>query len=152
MNDYIQIKPPFIAMLDGDIPDPENRFTGMPPLTENLDGIRYRLVRSVSYKTKDGRTITVEIPFIFDWASVPRWLWFWLPPAGDGKNFYGIAALFHDWLIKSKTIEGKPIPRSEADNKFLEIMQYLNVDKHTQWVMYHAVSVHTWWLDFWEIE
>lgn len=126
--------------------DPEDRFTGLPVLTEKLDGDIFRLVRAVTYRTKDGRTITVRTPFKFDWASIPRFLQGLYPPAGTKGNPYGIAAIFHDWLCAHRKIGGRPITFSEANSVFKEIMLYLGCRPTLAWTMYLAVQgPFGWW-------
>jgi len=127
--------------------DPEGRFTGLPLRVEYVDGSKWVLEHPVSYKTKTGETSTVKRGFVFDFASVPRPLWWLYPPAGTQGNPYGLAALFHDWLCAHRKIGGRAITFSEANNIFLEIMLYLGVRKSMAYVMYWAVqSPWGWWL------
>lgn len=125
------------------IADPEKRFTGLPLCVKYINGIDWELEFDVSYRTKADEISTVREGFIFDFASVPRFLWWLYPPAGTEGNPYGIAALFHDWLLDHKQIGGRPITRSEADDIFLEIMLYLGVRKTLAYTMYYAVSTNT---------
>lgn len=139
------------SIVNAGVPDPELRFTGLPPQTENLDGIRFRLNREMSYRMKDGCTITIRVPFVFDWASVPWIFTLIYPPAGDGKNLYGWASVFHDWLLEHKKIEGEPISREQADDVFKEIMDYLNVLPLKSWLLWKAVKLNTWWKRMWGV-
>ena len=127
------------------IPDHENRFTGIGPFVGYVDGINWRLDHDASYRTKAEELTTVRAGFIFDFATIPVWIQWMFPPAGDGKNFYGVAALFHDWLLEHKAIGGRPITRSEADKMFLEIMLYVGVNPKVAIMMYRAVCLNTWW-------
>jgi hypothetical protein len=85
---------------------------------------------------------------VFDFATVPKILWWKWPPCGDGKSMYALAAAFHDWLLEHKAIEGDAITRSQADDVFLEIMLYLEVDEHVAQIMYRAVCLNAWLKEF----
>jgi hypothetical protein len=126
------------------LPDPENRFKGQPFMFGYLDSVKWFVLRDYSYRTKAGEVSTVQCSFVFNFADIPALLRWKYPPCGDGRNHYGIAAMWHDWLLKNKTINGRRITRSEADDLFYEIMLYLAVDKHTAWIMYKAVQFNTW--------
>jgi len=121
--------------------DPDQRFTGLPLRVEHLDGPTWELVREVTYRTKDGELITVTQGFHFDFASVPRGLWWLYPPQGTKGNPYGIAALVHDWLVRHEKIGDRSITRKEADGVFLEILRYLEVRTTLAYTMYWAVRV-----------
>ena len=129
--------------------DPEGRFDGLPLQIEYIDGETWRLTQNVTYRTEDGKTCTVRKGFCFDFASVPRPLWWLYPPTGTKGNPYGIAALVHDWLCAHRKIEGAPIGFSRANSVFLEIMLYLKCRKTLAWTMYLAVQSPAGWL-LWE--
>lgn len=126
------------------IPDPENRFTGMPPLVEYIDGIQWRLMRSMSYRTKADEISTIKIPFVFDFASIPSILFWLYPPAGDGSQPYGIAATWHDWLYCHRKIGGRTVTRAEADDLFCEIAKYTGVSWWTTARMYRWIRLVGW--------
>lgn len=88
-----------------------------------------------------GEFTTVRAGFAFDFASIPRFLWPLAPPAGDGKNLYGLAAVWHDWLYVHRRINGRPIQRIEADELFLEIMLHVKVQPWIARTMYRAVRL-----------
>ena len=122
--------------------DPEHRFTGLPLKVEYVDGLNWKLENDVTYCTKADEVLTVRSGFMFDFASVPRALWWLYPPTGTKGNPYGIAALLHDWLILHRKIGGRPITRKEADLLFLEIMLYSGCRKSLAYTMYSAVRAH----------
>lgn len=127
--------------------DPEKRFTGLPLHVEYVDGVKWLLDADVSYRTEAGEISTVKRGFVFDFASVPRPLWFLYPPAGTTGNPYGIAALVHDWLCAHRKIGGREITFSEANGIFREILLYLGCRPTLAWTMYLAVqSPFGWWL------
>ena len=127
--------------------DPEGRFTGLPLWLEYVDGHTWELTHDVAYRTEAGESCTVRAPFRFDFASVPRPLWWLYPPAGTKGNPYGIAALIHDWLCAHREIDGWPITFKEANDIFYEIMIYLGCRRTLAWAMWAAVSSPIgWWL------
>jgi hypothetical protein len=132
--------------------DPEARFTGLPVLTEYIDGDVWRLARNVVYRVAigrlAGRLITIRSGFIFNWASTPSLLWFCLPPAGKAGNPYGIAALVHDWLYEHQAINGEPITRQEADEVFNEVLRYVGVHRWLAATMWAGVRIGGW-LPWW---
>lgn len=128
--------------------DPEDRFRGLPIMTEYIDGRKWRLSHDVAYLLSGGNFAncwtTARIGFVFDWASIPRPLWRLLPPAGDSNQPYGAAALFHDWLYVHQQIEGKDCTRKDADAAFREIMLYVGVSRWRATVMHWAVRLGGW--------
>ena len=123
--------------------DPDYRFTGLPLRVEHVDGPTWELVREVTYRTEAGELSTVREGFEFDFASVPRLLWFLYPPQGTKGNPYGIAALLHDWLLTHHKIGGREITRKEADDIFLEILLYTGCRKTLAYTMWAAVRVNS---------
>jgi len=123
--------------------DPDYRFSGLPLRVEHVDGPTWMLAREVTYRTKDGELSTIREGFHFDFASVPRALWWLYPPHGTKGNPYGIAALVHDWLLTHKKIGGRDITRAEADAIFLEVLLYTGCRKTLAYTMYAAVSANT---------
>jgi hypothetical protein len=128
--------------------DPLKRFRDWPILVEYIDGRRVRLARDIGYRIAGGRLAgllsTVRAGFVFDWASVPRIFWRIFPPAGDGHNLYGVAALWHDWACAHRELGGAVCTRAEADALFLEIMLYVGVHPWIARLMYAAVRVGGW--------
>jgi len=127
--------------------DPESRFIGLPLQVEYIDGIKWLLLKDVTYCTKASEVLTVRRNFVFDFASVPRPLWWLYPPAGTSGNPYGIAALIHDWLYAHRKIGGRSITFREANAIFYEVMVYLGCRRTLAWTMWAAVSSPVgWWL------
>lgn len=50
------------------------------------------------YFDVDGWVISIPAGYTTDFASTPRWLWWWLPPHGK----YERAAVVHDWLCTNQ--------------------------------------------------
>jgi hypothetical protein len=76
--------------------------------------------------------ISVPIDFVTDLASVPRLLWWWLPPHGR----YAKAAIIHDYLYDNAIGT-----RAYADKVFLEAMEVLGVPRITRTIMYCAARL-----------
>jgi hypothetical protein len=121
--------------------DPEHRFTGFPLVVAYIDGVRWLVIQELSYLLQDGRISTIHVDFPTDFASIPRALWNIYPPAGNGKDRYGVAALWHDWLCEHRQIEGMPCTSREAVDLFREIMEYIGVDGVTVRTMYWSVRL-----------
>ena len=119
-------------------------FEGWPLKVDFIDGRRWRVAADISYRTRAGEVSTVRAGFVFDFASIPRLLWPLVPPAGDGQNRYGLAAVWHDWLYVHQQIGGRKITRLEADRLFLEIMRYVGVAEWMAKAMFWAVRGFGW--------
>lgn len=94
----------------------------------NYDHVRYMLLEPVTllgYTAPEG--------FITDGASVPRLLWFWLPPV----HKYFAAAVIHDWLLSINT------DRKVADEIFYKCLKKLGIGSIRSKLMYWAVSLNT---------
>jgi len=70
--------------------------------------------------------------FTTDFASIPRWLWSFLPPIG----IYAQPAVLHDYLYTMGCVS-----RAEADLTFYEAMKFENVNFATRCLMYLAVRL-----------
>ncbi len=131
------------------IPDPEGRFAGLTHGgvdTITTFGGNVMFDGAISYRLVSGEISTVKDGFVFDWASVPAIFTWYLPPSGDGRNCYGIAALFHDWLYCHRKVAGRAVSRAECDALFLEIMLYVGVDRRKAILMYRAARLGGWLL------
>ena len=81
---------------------------------------------------------TVPADFVTDFASVPRCLWWIVPPWGR----YFPAAVVHDWLYSTHDR-----PREDADRIFLMLMDALKIPTWRRRAMYIAVRLfgeHAW--------
>ena len=107
------------------------------PLTLTmLSDCKFRVAEKFEYHVGylgSGDIVQVPVGFITDLTSVPRFLWFILPPHG----YYGKAAVIHDFLLE----EGIR-PRKECDQVFKEGMEILQVPKWKIWVMYISVRLY----------
>jgi len=102
------------------------------------DGATWVIMRDFGYEREpygSGNVIDVPIGFQTDFASVPRPLWWLFAPWGT----YGNAAVIHDWLYWTQTLNGRPIVHQDADRIFDEAMGVLAVPPVTRWCLFHAV-------------
>ncbi len=63
-------------------------------VTGNNSKPRYQLLNDLNVVLSNGDELTIPKGFIWDLSSVPRFLWWLLPPDGD----FGIAYIIHDYL------------------------------------------------------
>lgn len=61
----------------------------------------YELLENVSFELSNGKRIIILKGYKWDLSSVPRFLWWLLPPDGD----FQIGALIHDYLYENKLFE-----------------------------------------------
>lgn len=102
------------------------------------DGRKWRLQRSFTYHigSKYSKSyVNVPRGFVTDFASVPQFLWSWLPYWGK----YGKAAIIHDYIYQThcKT-------RKEADLIFREAMIVAGTPRWKAQLMYLGVHWFGW--------
>lgn len=102
------------------------------------DGRKWKLARPFGYHvgSRNSRNV-IHVPkgFLTDFASVPQFLWSWLPYWGK----YGKAAIIHDYLYQTK-----PTTRKEADRIFLEAMIIAGTSPKRAYLMYLGVRLFGW--------
>ncbi len=124
-----------------EIPDLENRFAGLPIAVAYIDGVNWRFLKHISYRTKANEISTIRKGFVLDFASVPQIMWWLYPSTGFP---YAIAACWHDWLYCHRKIGGREIKRKEADELFYEIMRYVGCSWWTAARLYRWVRAFGW--------
>ncbi len=91
-----------------------------------------------------GFTVAIPVGFMSDGASVPRLLWWFLPPWGDRATF---AALLHDYLLDR--LQGfEPggailLTRKECDGQFLAALLVLRVARWRAYLAWAGVRLHS---------
>lgn len=121
------------------------RFTAKPDLGPVIEGVGKRMVlKEFDYfvgSLGSGIRVNVPVGFETDGASVPKPLWWILPPYGK----YGQAAIVHDKLYRDGMllVDGMPIhiTRARADEIFLEALEVLKVNPLVRNSMYLAVRL-----------
>lgn len=89
----------------------------------------------------DGREILIPEGFVFDKASVPRMVWWYLPR--DDRRVI-IAALVHDYLYFTQKIAGQWITRQEADELFYQLIRHAKMRYTKSQAAYWAIRAGGW--------
>ncbi|WEK04570.1 MAG: DUF1353 domain-containing protein [Candidatus Devosia phytovorans] len=98
---------------------------------------RYRLERPFSFDIGlkgSGLLVTVPAGYVTDLASVPRWLWWFLPPF---EPQYAAAAVLHDYLLTWSGFD-----RLTAHTTFLDALKILCVERWKATAMFLAVVIY----------
>lgn len=82
-----------------------------------------------------GNDIIIEKGFVTDLATVPRIIWWFIPPFGR----YTEAAVVHDYLYLYSEL-----PRAKCDEVFLALMLKNNTSYYTAKIMYLGVRWFGW--------
>jgi hypothetical protein len=99
--------------------------------------IEYRTLKQYIFIVRD-LYIIIPAGYQTDFASVPRWLWSFIPPVGR----YNLASLVHDYLYDNQIGT-----RKEADKIFLDLMLQYGVHRWGAHCMYWGVRLggKKWW-------
>ena len=124
----------------------------LPLLVEPVWGEDWRkrkVIADFVYIMSDDACKPIIVPagFITDYASIPRFLWSWLPSWGP----YGPAAVVHDYLYRRRAAITVPNPntpsqkiknsRKIADDIFYLAMRHCGVGWIKRQVIYWAVRL-----------
>jgi hypothetical protein len=119
-------------------------FTGPLTITElDVDVQCWRLESPLVYEVGSlgsGKKIEVPVGFVTDGASVPRFLWWFLPPWGK----YSRPAVIHDYLcvqIEKDTPHIQASTREQADAIFFEAMGVTGVGRIKKWILWIGVRI-----------
>lgn len=106
----------------------------MQPALRPINANQFELVEDWSYQAKF-ETFHLPKGFVTDLASVPKFLWWFIPSYGNFLH----AALVHDylWALARK----QEFKFEDADGIFKRILRELGVSISQRWVMYAAVRV-----------
>lgn len=89
------------------------------------------------------RDIAIPAGFMSDGATVPRLLWWLLPPWGDQAT---PAAIIHDFICDALD-RGEPAPggstRAHCDRLFYEALLYLGVPGWRSWLCWLGVRFYS---------
>lgn len=87
---------------------------------------------------RQGIDYRIDVPpkFMTDYASTPRFLWWFIKPWGN----HGMAAVIHDWLYWEQKLNGKVLDRKVADEIFHRCMLDSRVRSFKARLMYLAVK------------
>ncbi|MEF9426838.1 MAG: DUF1353 domain-containing protein [Candidatus Mariimomonas ferrooxydans] len=116
-----------------------SRFTDELIVSPLPDGRTWVIRRDFGYDIgKEGSVNTINVPIGFktDFASVPRFMWAFIPRWGK----YGNAAVIHDFLYWEQKYT-----RNESDRIFLEAMCVLEVSYLIRTLIFYAVRLFGWY-------
>ena len=91
----------------------------------------FTTIRDIKFVMSDGTLVFIPKGYETDLASVPRFLWSFVPPFGE----YTFAAIIHDFLYDHGLYSKK-----FADREFRYIMKYSNVGMKKRFLMYNSVK------------
>lgn len=110
---------------------------------------RYKLLEGLTIQLTNGDIFYIPAGFVWDLSSVPRILWWLLPPDSDGE----IASLIHDFLYINKPYGSGERARWFADlemykwsvvtNGTKNLLSLRNIDNV---VRYLGVVLFGWWV------
>lgn len=103
-----------------------------PLVVQYEDGRNWVVYEEFVYVTP---RVTIHIPkgFETDFASIPRFLWRWMPPT---DHRIGKPSIIHDYIYRTPSI---PFTRLQADNELREAMACVGTSKFDRQVVYLAV-------------
>jgi hypothetical protein len=104
---------------------------------------RYQLLTPPwSFTDIRGKEEEVPVGLIVDGASVPRSVWWFMPPDG----LHRAAALAHDWgyANRGRLLNGNVLTRAECDHMFYNLMRELGVGKFRASTAYNGVRLGGW--------
>jgi hypothetical protein len=113
-------------------------------VTNNNTIPKYELLNPLHIQLSNGDEIVIPDGFIWDLSSVPRMLWWALPPDGD----FGVSVIIHDYLYENRHRLG--YTREFADKEMLlwakashgtNKPSIKNIDNH---VRYYGVRLGGW--------
>lgn len=110
-------------------------------------GAKFVLMRPLIYESHKVSQLGVNASlvacegFTTDFASIPRFLWRVLPPAGSA---YDAPAVIHDLLYRQQAIQGRAITRAFADAVLNEAMTVKGVARWKRWTIIAGLRLGGW--------
>jgi hypothetical protein len=101
---------------------------------EQVGDVLWKLLATVVYLGRYG-TYTVPVGYLTDFASVPRWLWWFTPQSGRWNG----AAIVHDWLITNGLLGEIDITSPQVDAEFRHALHACGVGLIRRWLMWAGV-------------
>ncbi len=106
---------------------------------------KWKLKKPVTVELSTGQVITIPEGYLWDLASVPKWLWGIVRPYNDGL----FGTLIHDYLYVYKigTVQ-------QANNEYLFWNNITNKNKVDNYIRYIFVTLFGWlvWYDVFKIK
>jgi len=108
--------------------------------TRHLDSDKFQLLSDFRFGTPDGKTYIIKAGFIYDKASVPWLVWWYIPR--DDKDIER-AALIHDLLYAVQWLD-EWLTREYVDQIFHDIMKHDGMRWDKRKAAYAAVRLAGW--------
>ena len=102
----------------------------------HIGGKKWMTGSEIKHTLHNGKEITIPKYFKTDLSSVPRFLWWPLPPYGD----FLLAAIVHDYLYVNQTES-----RSFSDKEMLIVSNKINKNKIDNYTRYFGVRLFGWY-------
>lgn len=102
----------------------------------------WKLDRSISVELKDKSIICIPRGFVYDMATVPKWLWSVVRPFNDGL----FATLIHDYLYVNN--HEHSLTRKQSDEEYLFWLKIINdnsIDNYIRFIFVRAFG-WMWWV------
>lgn len=94
--------------------------------------IKFKLLRDLMYRSTAGSVYVVKEGFVSDLLTIPRCLWWLIPP-----HKYPSAAILHDYFCRESWIS-----RADGDQLFYEALLHSNAPNWKAKVMYWCVRLY----------
>lgn len=106
---------------------------------------RYRLLESMTFLLSNGEYMEIPQGFEWDLSSVPRILWWLLPPDGD----FEIPSLLHDYLYVNKLYSREFADKemliwSKVTSGTLNKWSIRNIDNQIRYIAVRAFGWYVW--------
>ncbi|MEM9264061.1 MAG: DUF1353 domain-containing protein [Cyanobacteria bacterium P01_F01_bin.13] len=96
---------------------------GEPKYLVTMGGKTFSLDKWWTYQDDSGRHWVVPKGFVYDLASIPRWIW-WIQwgPWNNGAVIHDFAYSFgHVFLVKNGQLQKQAMSKKEADDLFADV-------------------------------
>ena len=104
----------------------------------NVSSKYWMIIQPLTVKLSTGDIINIPRGFVYDMATVPKWLWSIVRPFNDGL----IGFLIHDYLYVHQ--EKHSLTRKQADREMLYWLNITNSNKFDNYIRYCIVRLLGW--------
>lgn len=104
----------------------------------NVSSKYWMIIQPLTVQLSTGDIINIPRGFVYDMATVPKWLWSIIRPFNDGL----IAFLIHDYLYVHQ--DKHSLNRKQVDNEMLFWLNITNNNKFDNYLRYYIVRLLGW--------
>lgn len=106
---------------------------------------KWKIKKDIIIQLSNGEILTIPSGYVYDMASVPKWLWSFVRPFNDGL----LGTLIHDYLYVQKKWK-----RKDIDKEYLFWNNITNKNKFDNYIRYYVVRATGWivWYDIIKIK